>query len=226
MKDKVTYTEPTESATALKHEYGNCSVKLHDVLEEEDEVFKTEDSCSTDSQSSDQEDYEKPRGLPTDSVGFDSTAEKGTAPVQNGLANNSVHVQFMENDKESDVESGKDFNPSTEPLHVDYRTNDKKPQQKQILKHVSVYFNPGELVAIMGPSGCGKTTLLDLLTGRRTQGNCKVRGGIETLNVIALFCLIQLVSETLLVFNMQWRIQRESPWGPDPHFKALTLFWQ
>ena len=41
---------------------------------------------------------------------------------------------------------------------------------KQILKDISMYFNPGEMIGIMGPSGCGKTTFMDLLTGRRKTG--------------------------------------------------------
>ena len=46
---------------------------------------------------------------------------------------------------------------------------------KMIIKGVSSYFNPGQLVAIMGPSGCGKTTFLDLLTGRRRKGKRQVK---------------------------------------------------
>ena len=46
---------------------------------------------------------------------------------------------------------------------------------KDILKEISLYFNPGSIIGIMGPSGCGKTTLLDILTGRNT-GNFTVRG--------------------------------------------------
>ena len=46
---------------------------------------------------------------------------------------------------------------------------------KEILKGISIYFNPGEMIGIMGPSGCGKTTFLDLLTARRKTGTCQVR---------------------------------------------------
>ena len=49
------------------------------------------------------------------------------------------------------------------------------PREKKIIDDDSVYFKPGELVAIMGPSGSGKTTLLDLLTGRRTSDHSRVR---------------------------------------------------
>ena len=61
-----------------------------------------------------------------------------------------------------------------------------KTKKKNILNGISIYFNPGELNAIMGVSGTlytpstiskshfislfkgsGKTTLLDILTGRR-----------------------------------------------------------
>ena len=45
---------------------------------------------------------------------------------------------------------------------------------KEILKGVSVYFNPGSMIGIMGPTGSGKTTLLDVLTGRTTAGTIKV----------------------------------------------------
>lgn len=48
-------------------------------------------------------------------------------------------------------------------------------RKKQILKEISVYFNPGEMIGVMGPSGCGKTTFLDLMTGRRKTGMFQVR---------------------------------------------------
>jgi len=53
-------------------------------------------------------------------------------------------------------------------------TTTETDNEKVIIKDINLYFNPGELVAIMGPSGCGKTTLLDVLTGRRVNGEIEV----------------------------------------------------
>ena len=47
---------------------------------------------------------------------------------------------------------------------------------KKIIKGVTAYFNPGQLVAIMGPSGSGKTTLLDILTARKHLKDAEVGG--------------------------------------------------
>ena len=54
----------------------------------------------------------------------------------------------------------------------------------QVVKGVSVFVEPGELVCLLGPSGCGKTTLLrlaagleDLQVGRITSGDEVVADG-------------------------------------------------
>lgn len=42
----------------------------------------------------------------------------------------------------------------------------KKSGSKSILKGLTGYARPSELLAVMGPSGCGKSTLLDALAGK------------------------------------------------------------
>lgn len=49
-------------------------------------------------------------------------------------------------------------------------------EDKELLRGVSGYFEPGTLTALMGSSGAGKTTLLDVLAGRKNQG--KIKGDI------------------------------------------------
>ncbi|KAL9959098.1 hypothetical protein ACROYT_G036181 [Oculina patagonica] len=164
--DEEIQKEPTESAIAAKRNNKAFSVVLEDVIVEEDSSMD-----SSDSQSTDQEKRLQPKPPPTDDSVIEFSSKKSLVhfpTVKNGLTNTTVPL--TEIDKKSDAKRERFIDPSKESLHVDCHTLDKKPKRKQILKNVSVYFNPGELVAIMGPSGCGKTTLLDLLTGRRRQG--------------------------------------------------------
>ncbi|KAE8716772.1 ABC transporter G family member 11 [Hibiscus syriacus] len=57
---------------------------------------------------------------------------------------------------------------------------------RSILRGLTGYARPGELLAIMGPSGCGKSTLLDTLAGRlgpntRQAGDILINGRTQSL---------------------------------------------
>ncbi|GAB4848744.1 hypothetical protein Ancab_003471 [Ancistrocladus abbreviatus] len=59
-------------------------------------------------------------------------------------------------------------------------------RQRTILEALTVYAQPGEVLAILGPSGCGKSTLLDALAGQlgsniRHTGDILVNGRKQAL---------------------------------------------
>ncbi|CAN4111933.1 unnamed protein product [Withania somnifera] len=63
----------------------------------------------------------------------------------------------------------------------------KKGGSKSILKGLTGYARPSELLAVMGPSGCGKSTLLDALAGRldfstRQGGDILINGHKQKLS--------------------------------------------
>ncbi|KAL0384449.1 UNVERIFIED_CONTAM: ABC transporter G family member 11 [Sesamum radiatum] len=79
-----------------------------------------------------------------------------------------------------DVLQGSGVYLTWEELWVTVSTG-KRDGAKSILRGLTGYACPGEVLAIMGPSGCGKSTLLDALAGRlssrtRQKGEILING--------------------------------------------------
>lgn len=154
----------TEESVAPSHSRRTYSSLIAEVITEED---------SNSSDSSTVETFNQEKRILTKSLSNDSVFPPSQEePRERKRKCGKVH--FIDMDNHRKPESEKYSDQPKESLRIKHHIKDKKPKHKQILKKVSVYFNTGELVAIMGPSGCGKTTLLDLLTGRRKQENHQV----------------------------------------------------
>jgi ABC-type nitrate/sulfonate/bicarbonate transport system ATPase subunit len=77
-----------------------------------------------------------------------------------------------------EAERGRDI-PKIQISDVSYRFDDGR-SRVEVLDHVSLDIDDGEIVAILGPSGCGKTSLLNLVAGfvRPTEGSVRADGQV------------------------------------------------
>jgi len=75
-------------------------------------------------------------------------------------------VEIPDQSPKLDVASTVNTMEASKPIGVKWDNICVKLGAKEILKSITGFASPGEIVAIMGPSGSGKTTLLNTLTGR------------------------------------------------------------
>ncbi|XP_054160586.1 uncharacterized protein LOC128958705 [Oppia nitens] len=99
-----------------------------------------------------------------------STHSYSQRPIELVFQNISVSIESKSMNNASSSTSSSSSSPS------------KSPQERPILRDISGYAKPGQLLAVMGPSGSGKTTLLSTLSGRlKPQCGCITLNG-EAIN--------------------------------------------
>jgi len=86
------------------------------------------------------------------------------APLKISAACNDVFLSVLTN-----VQDLKYFVDAPSKAKSDNQSKEN-PAKLELLKGITGFSCPGVLTALMGGSGAGKTTLMDVIAGRKTQG--------------------------------------------------------
>ncbi|KAM5576933.1 ABC transporter G family member 1 [Rosa sericea] len=116
------------------------------------------------------------------------TVAKGDAAVKEDSIQNRNHIKvpLIQNDEGLFLTWEDLWVRVASNLNEGEKHNSDGRSCRSILRGVTGYAKPGQLLAIMGPSGCGKSTLLDALAGRlssntRQTGDIRINGHKQAL---------------------------------------------
>ncbi|KAM5580168.1 ABC transporter G family member 1-like [Rosa sericea] len=116
------------------------------------------------------------------------TVAKGDAAVKEDSIQNRNHIKvpLIENDEGLFLTWEDLWVRAASNLNEGEKHSSDGRSCRSILRGVTGYAKPGQLLAIMGPSGCGKSTLLDALAGRlssntRQTGDIRINGHKQAL---------------------------------------------
>lgn len=111
-------------------------------------VGVTDEDLEANNEQQQEQQQEKTAAIPSTPQGYEAVNAKTTTDVDQ-LAYDPLSFAFRD---------------------ISYTVTLPNGEDKQLLDHVTGYFAPGKVTALMGASGAGKTTLLDVLAGRKNTG--------------------------------------------------------